>query len=79
MMTTHVGIFCRGSDNHILPGLLLLGPAIFADFASVELKSHEIDSAAKRIGPVVHLLVSPAQDLCSNPGRKSNEYHVPLR
>ena len=52
---------------------------MFADFASVGLKSHKTGSAAKRIGPVVHLLVSSTHDLCSNPGHQSKGHHVPLR
>ena len=42
------------------------------------LESHEIGSALKLIGPVVHLLVSPTQILCSSPGGQSKGHHVPL-
>ena len=54
-------------------------PTIFADFASARLRNHEIGSAAKCIGTVVHLLASPTQGLCSNPGHQSKRHHVPLR
>ena len=49
------------------------------NFASVRLNNHEIGSAAKRIGTVVHLLAPPTQGLCSNPRYQSKGHHVPLR
>ena len=48
-------------------------------FASVRLKTHEIGTAAKRIGTVmVHFLMSRTQGQYSNPGHQSKGHHVPL-
>ena len=52
---------------------------IFADFASMQLKTHKIGSVAKRIGTVAHLLASLTQGLRSNAGHQSNGHRVPLR
>ena len=68
----------RGCAQNELTELALLGPAIFANFASVRLKTHKIGSAAKLIGTMVHLLVSTTQGLCSDPGHQSKGHHMLL-
>ena len=45
----------------------------------IDLKSHEFGSAAKSIGSVVHLLLSPIQGMYPNPGHQSKGHHVLLR
>ena len=61
-----------------LTGFVLLGLAIFADFASVWLNTHKFGSAAKHSDTLVHLLASSTQSLCSISGQLSKGHHVPL-
>ena len=50
----------------------------FADFTSARIKTYKIGCAAKRIGPVVHLLVSWSEVLGSNHGHQPEGHHMPL-
>ena len=83
--------FCRGASMYlcrgyfdimlssVLTGLVLLGPAVFANFVSVGLKNSQNWQTRKHIDTVVDLLVSPILGLFSKPRHQTKGYHVPLR